>query len=409
MPLKHGAGRVPRGRRAGIQDGKGSTGVTKGVALSHRSTRRQPRGARRRIAPPERPQAPKEAEASSEAWPGEWAADGPDSDFQSDLLHVYLQEIGQVPLLEPEQEKELARAVQEGRKAFLRLQQHDAEGEEREALLALVQQGKEAERRLVQANLRLVVSVARRFGPSGLPFSDLVQEGNLGLLRAVQKYDPERGYRFSTYATWWIRQAISRYIADHARTIRIPAHMVDTLSRLSRAQRGMTQAMGEEPTLEQLACAIGFLSEQDLAAIEEAGRGGQDLPPELAARRRRALLKVRRILRASQDPVSLELPVGADREGSLGDILTDENVEAPVETASRHLLREQVEGVLEELSERERRVLEMRFGLLDGQTYTLEEVGSALGVTRERIRQIEAKALRKLRHPHRRRKLKDFL
>ena len=407
MPLSARRGSRSPGYRAGIQNERGSMGVTKEGALSHLSTRGQPRRARRGLR--DGPRTPKEAEPSSEAWRGERDADSPDSDPQSDLLHVYLQEIGKVPLLEPEQEKELARAIREGQQALQRLQQDDPGGEERERLLALAQHGKQAERKLVQANLRLVVSVARRFAASGLPFSDLVQEGNLGLLRAAQKYDPDRGYRFSTYATWWIRQAISRYIADHARTIRIPAHMVDTLSRLGRARRRMAQATGEEPTLEQLACAIGFLSEHDLEAIEEAERGNQDLPPDLEVRRRRALLKMRRILRASQDSVSLELPAGADREGSLADLLTDENVEAPMETASQHLLKEQVEGILEELPERERKVLEMRFGLLDGHTYTLEEVGSALGVTRERIRQIEAKALRKLRHPHRRRRLKDFL
>ncbi|MGQ9458082.1 MAG: sigma-70 family RNA polymerase sigma factor [Anaerolineae bacterium] len=381
--------------------------MTKEGALSHPSTRRHPRRARRRLG--DKPRTPNQAKPSPEAWRGEERADGLDSEPQSDLLHVYLREIGKVPLLEPEQEKELACAIREGQQALQRLQQDDPGGGERERLLALAQQGKQAERKLVQANLRLVVSVARRFAASGLPFSDLVQEGNLGLLRAAQKYDPDRGYRFSTYATWWIRQAISRYIADHARTIRIPAHMVDTLSRLGRARRRMAQATGEEPTLEQLACAIGFLSEHDLEGIEEAEREGQELPPDLAARRRRALLKMYRILRASQDSVSLELPAGADQESSLADLLTDENVEAPMETASQHLLKEQVEGILEELPERERKVLEMRFGLLDGHTYTLEEVGSALGVTRERIRQIEAKALRKLRHPHRRRKLKDFL
>ncbi|MGC8838101.1 MAG: sigma-70 family RNA polymerase sigma factor [Anaerolineae bacterium] len=384
--------------------------MTKGAALSHRSTRRQRQGTRGRPAPGGGPRRLKEAELPSEAWREEPAADDhPDSDVQSDLVRVYLQEIGRVPLLEPEQERELAAAIREGQRALKRLQQGDFQEQEREGLQALVQQGKQAERRLVQANLRLVVSVARRFRLSGLPFSDLVQEGNLGLLRAAQKYDPNRGYRFSTYATWWIRQAISRYIADHARTIRIPAHMVDTLSRLGRAQRRMAQALGEEPSLEQLACAIGLLSEHDLEAIEGAAREGQDLPPDLKVRWRRALLKMRRILQASQDSVSLELPVGAEQEGSLADLLMDENVEAPVEAASRHLLQEQVQGVLEELSERERKVLEMRFGLLDGQAYTLEEVGNALGVTRERIRQIEAKALRKLRHPHRRRKLKDFL
>ncbi|MBC7223498.1 MAG: sigma-70 family RNA polymerase sigma factor [Anaerolineae bacterium] len=322
---------------------------------------------------------------------------------------MYLQEIGRVPLLEAEEEVKLGRAIQEGQAARQALEQGVVNEERRRELLALVRKGKQAERELVQANLRLVVSIAKRFLRSGLAFSDLVQEGNLGLLRAAQKFDPDLGYRFSTYATWWIRQAISRYIVDHARTIRIPAHMVDTISRLGRERRRLAQATGQDPTAEQLACALGLLSERDLEALEKARQEGEDPPPGLERRRRRALEKVRRILRASQDPISLELPIGAERDGSLADLIVDERAEAPMEMASRQLLREQVESVLEELSDRERKVVEMRFGLLDGRAYTLEEVGSALGVTRERIRQIEAKALRKLRHPHRRRRLKDFL
>ncbi|MGQ9585065.1 MAG: sigma-70 family RNA polymerase sigma factor [Anaerolineae bacterium] len=322
---------------------------------------------------------------------------------------MYLREIGSVPLLTLDEEAELAAAIQEGQAAAKRLTRGVTEENERRKLALSMQEGRLAERTLVQANLRLVVSVAKRFLTSGLAFSDLVQEGNLGLLRATRKFDPRRGYKFSTYATWWIRQAISRYIVDHARTIRVPAHMAESIAKLHRAQRKWIQETGEAPSLEELACEMGLLTEEDVAAVAQARRMGTAVDPEVKQKWRRAILKVRHILRASQEPISLEIPVGAEQEGSLADLIEDESTLAPMDQASRQLLKEQVEDALEELTERERKVLELRFGLLDGQPQTLEEVGSAFGVTRERIRQIESKALRKLRHPHYRRKLKDFL
>jgi len=330
-------------------------------------------------------------------------------ELEEDPIRMYLREIGRVPLLAPEEEQELATAVRAGQIAAQCLAQGMSDGAEQQKLIILVREGTVAQGRLAQANLRLVVSVAKRFLASGLALSDLVQEGNLGLLRAVQKFDPSLGYKFSTYATWWIRQAISRHIADHARTIRVPAHMGNSITKLGRAQRELVQNTGRAPSLEELACAIGLLSEEDLQAIEQARHAGKTLDPKLHRRWQRAVLKVRHILRASQEPVSLEIPIGPEQESSLADLIEDESTLAPVEVALQQLLHEQVENALEELTDRERQVLEMRFGLLDGRAHTLEEVGSALGVTRERIRQIESKALRKLRHPHHWRRLRDFL
>lgn len=278
----------------------------------------------------------------------------PDGVGLEDPVRMYLKEIGKIPLLSSEDEIELAKRIELG--------------------------DEEAKKRLAEANLRLVVSIAKRYAGRGMQFLDLIQEGNLGLIKAVDKFDYRKGYKFSTYATWWIRQAITRAIADQARTIRIPVHMVETINRLIRTSRQLLQELGREPQPEEIAARL-------------------ELPVE----------RVREIMKISQDPVSLETPIGEEEDSHLGDFIQDENVMVPADAATFTLLHEQLLEVLETLTDREQKVLKLRFGLEDGHPRTLEEVGKEFNVTRERIRQIEAKALRKLRHPSRSKKLKDYL
>ncbi len=303
---------------------------------------------------PERELASIEGENSEEADLENIDLTIPDSVNIEDPVRMYLKEIGKVPLLTADEEIELAKRMEEG--------------------------DEEAKKRLSEANLRLVVSIAKRYVGRGMLFLDLIQEGNLGLIKAVEKFDYRKGFKFSTYATWWIRQAITRAIADQARTIRIPVHMVETINKLVRVSRQLLQELGREPTPEEIAEKM-------------------DIPVE----------RVREIIKISQEPVSLETPIGEEEDSHLGDFIQDDNVPVPAEAAAFTLLKEQLDEVLGTLTEREQKVLRLRFGLKDGRARTLEEVGKEFNVTRERIRQIEAKALRKLRHPSRSRKLKDYL
>ena len=309
-----------------------------------------------------------------------------------DPVRMYLKEIGKVPLLTADEEIVLAKQMEAGADAHNRLEEieellKDADDEKRAGLLKEQKQmkmleyaGEEAKNRLAEANLRLVVSIAKRYVGRGMLFLDLIQEGNLGLIKAVEKFDYRKGYKFSTYATWWIRQAITRAIADQARTIRIPVHMVETINKLIRVSRQLLQELGREP-----------------------------FPEEIAEEMNMSVERVREILKISQEPVSLETPIGEEEDSHLGDFIQDDNVPVPADAAAFTLLREQLKDVLSTLTDREQKVLRLRFGLDDGRARTLEEVGKEFNVTRERIRQIEAKALRKLRHPSRSRKLKDYL
>ncbi|MBO9318641.1 MAG: RNA polymerase sigma factor RpoD [Chloroflexus sp.] len=298
-----------------------------------------------------------------------------------DPVRMYLQEIGQVPLLTAEQEVELAKAMEAGAIARQRLDREEySSARERLELERAVQQGQDARHHLIQANLRLVVSIAKKYTSYGLTMMDLVQEGNIGLMRAVEKFDYKKGHKFSTYATWWIRQAITRAIADQSRTIRLPVHMGEAISQVKRMSHRLQQTMQREPTPEEIADAMGI----------SAG-------------------KVRRTLEASMHPLSLEMPVGQEGEGRMGDFIEDDRISTPAEAAAASLLREQLEEVLMKLPERERKIIQLRYGLKDGRYRTLEEVGMEFGITRERIRQIEAVALRKLRHPHLGKKLRGYL
>jgi len=298
----------------------------------------------------------------------------------SDTVRLYLREIGQVDLLTTEDERRLAQLIEEGQLAAAQIDEGVADQTNERMLLRAVQRGERAKSELTQANLRLVVSIAKRYSGRGMQLLDLIQEGNLGLMRAVDKFDHTKGFKFSTYATWWIRQAITRSIADQARTIRIPVHMVEHMNRLTRVRRQMHQELEREPTVDELAAKL-------------------QMEPD----------KVRDLLRYALDPLSLDSPVGEEDESNLGDFIEDANVDGPADAATRAMLHEAVEQVLGELSEREQEIVRMRFGLDGAQAKTLEEVGREFGVTRERIRQIEAKTLAKLRHPQRSQKLREFL
>ena len=308
-----------------------------------------------------------------------------DSFSIDDPVRMYLKEIGKVPLLTPDEETELAKGMSAGYAAKEQLDELEAAGEEipeevRAELQKTINHGEHCKQRLAEANLRLVVSIAKRYVGRGMLFLDLIQEGNLGLIKAVEKFDYTKGYKFSTYATWWIRQAITRAIADQARTIRIPVHMVETINKVIRVSRQLLQELGHDPS-----------------------------PEEIAAEMNMPVDKVREILKIAQEPVSLETPIGEEEYSHLGDFIPDEDAREPSEAASFTLLKEQLVEVLSTLTPREEKVLKLRFGIEDGRTRTLEEVGKQFHVTRERIRQIEAKALRKLRHPSRSKKLRDFL
>jgi RNA polymerase primary sigma factor len=307
-----------------------------------------------------------------------------DTGGTNDTVRMYLKEIGRVDLLTPPDERRLAQDVEAGNAAAAQLDELHVSGggtpELERKLMRVVSSGQEAKSELIQANLRLVVSIAKRYSGRGMQFLDLIQEGNLGLMRAVDKFDYTKGFKFSTYATWWIRQAITRSIADQARTIRIPVHMVESMNRVLRMQRQMHQELEREPTLDELADRCGMTSE-----------------------------RIREILRISQDPLSLDSPVGEEDDSNLADFIEDLSADAPADMATKRMLTAAVEEALGELTEREQEIVRMRFGLDDGQARTLEDVGREFGVTRERIRQIEAKTLAKLRHPMRSQRLKEFL
>lgn len=297
-----------------------------------------------------------------------------------DSISLYLKEIGRVPLLTAEEEIDLAKRMEAGRDSRQTLSEGMDDWEEREKLLWLVRDGQSATEHLIKANSRLVVSVAKKYVGRGVPFLDLIQEGNIGLIRAVKKFDYRRGFKFSTYATWWIRQAVTRAIADQGRTIRVPVHMYEQINRLTRTSRQLVQELGRDPTTDEIAEELGVTPR-----------------------------KVEHIMRVSQRPLSLEMPVGEEEDSYLGDFIEDEDADSPQESAGQQLLREVIDEIFSSLTPREVRILQLRFGLVDGYCYTLEEVGKKFGVTRERIRQIEAQALSRLRHPSRSRKLRDYL
>jgi RNA polymerase primary sigma factor len=321
-----------------------------------------------------------ESQEDGEVWPIRGRRE---SDLNvEDSIALYLKEISRIPLLSATEEIELAQAIERGKKMALQLARKDGsiEPQRRRRLLIEVQRGREARRKLIESNFRLVVSIAKKYVGHGVSFMDLIQEGNIGLIKAVEKFEYQRGFKFSTYATWWIRQAVSRALSDQGRTIRVPVHMGERITQLSRVSRELVQKNGHNPSDEEIAVEMGI-----------------------------SLKLLERIRQASQYPLSLELEVGEDMDSTLGDFIEDEGNTTPDDTAISKLLAERMEDVLASLSARENRVLQLRFGLQDGRSYTLEEVGQKFGVTRERIRQIEAKALSKLRHPRRSRRLRDFL
>jgi len=323
-----------------------------------------------------------EKESGGNLSPGAAAASGIDlSQIEiDDSISLYLKEIGRVPLLTAAEEVDLAKRMERGQLAQERLDQGVEDPVEVEQLLWEIRDGERAQEHLIKANSRLVVSVAKKYVGRGVPFLDLIQEGNIGLIRAVNKFDYRRGYKFSTYATWWIRQAVTRAIADQGRTIRVPVHMYEQINRLTRTSRQLVQELGRDPTTEEIAEAL-------------------EVTPK----------KVEQVIRVSQRPLSLEMPVGEEEDSYLGDFIEDEDAQSPTDAASQQLLREIIDEIFASLTPREVRILQLRFGLVDGYSYTLEEVGRKFGVTRERIRQIEAQALGRLRHPSRSRKLRDYL
>ena len=327
-----------------------------------------------------------EAEKAAEEGEGPETAKVPQEDFDlsaigiDDTVSLYLKEISRIALLTAAQEVEYARGMEIGKRARYRLNKDHLAPNERIRLEGKIHEGELYRQKLIKANFRLVVSIAKKYIGRGVSFLDLIQEGNIGLIRAVEKFDYHRGYKFSTYATWWIRQAITRAIADQGRTIRVPVHMCERINKLTRVSRQLVQELGREPTSDEIAFKLNTTSR-----------------------------KVERIIKISQRPLSLEMPVGEEQDSHLGDFIPDDSTLGPTDAATHQLLREQMEDILTSLSPREGRVLQLRFGLKDGKAHTLEEVGRKFGVTRERIRQIEAKALRKLRHPSRSRKLRDYL
>ena len=299
----------------------------------------------------------------------------------NDPVKMYLKEIGQIPLLDPKEEPIIARQIQEGEQAKEDIKNPDLSDEEKKKLAKIIADGEEAKQTLISSNLRLVVSIAKKYVGRGMLFLDLIQEGNCGLIKAVEKFDYTKGFKFSTYATWWIRQSITRAIADQARTIRIPVHMVETINKLTRIQRQLVQDLGRDPMPEEIAEKMENISAE----------------------------KVREIQKIALDPVSLETPIGEEDDSHLGDFIEDKDTLSPDDYTNNQLLKDEINAVLQGLTEREQKVLRLRFGLLDGRTRTLEEVGKEFNVTRERIRQIEAKALRKLKNPNRCKRLRDFV